>query len=32
MAGQPGFILARMYKSLVEDAELRFINVVEAQA
>jgi len=28
MAGQPGFILARMYKSL-EDAELRFINVAE---
>src|SRR5262245_19106748 len=29
MAGQPGFIRARMYKSLVEDAELRFINVAE---
>ena len=29
MAGQPGFIRARMYKSLVEDAELRFINMAE---
>ena len=29
MAGQPGFIRARMYKSLVEDVELRFINVAE---
>jgi heme-degrading monooxygenase HmoA len=29
MAGQAGFIRARMYKSLVEDAELRFINVAE---
>jgi heme-degrading monooxygenase HmoA len=29
MASQPGFIRARMYKSLVEDAELRFINVAE---
>src|SRR5215510_12071412 len=29
MAGQPGFIGARMYKSLVEDAELRFINMAE---
>ena len=29
MAGQPGFIRARMYKSLVEDAELGFINMAE---
>ena len=29
MASQPGFIRAPMYKSLVEDAELRFINVAE---
>jgi heme-degrading monooxygenase HmoA len=29
MAGQPGFIRARMYKSLVEDAELSFINMAE---
>jgi len=29
MADQPGFIRARMYKSLVEDAELRFINMAE---
>ena len=29
MAGRPGFIRARMYRSLVDDAELRFINVAE---
>jgi heme-degrading monooxygenase HmoA len=29
MAGQPGFVRARMYRSLVDDAELRFINVAE---
>ncbi|HEV7452440.1 MAG TPA: antibiotic biosynthesis monooxygenase family protein [Pseudonocardiaceae bacterium] len=29
MAGQPGFIRARMYRSLVDDVELRFINVGE---
>jgi heme-degrading monooxygenase HmoA len=29
MAGQPGFIRARMHRSLVDDAELRFINVAE---
>jgi len=29
IAGQLGFIRARMYKSLVEDAELCFINVAE---
>jgi heme-degrading monooxygenase HmoA len=29
MAGQPGFIRARMYRSLVDDVELRFINVAE---
>jgi len=29
MAGQPGFIRARMYRSLIDDAELRFINVAE---
>ena len=29
MANQPGFIRARMYRSLVDDAELRFINVAE---
>ena len=29
MAGQPGFIRARMYRSLVDDVELRFVNVAE---
>jgi heme-degrading monooxygenase HmoA len=29
MARQPGFIRARMYGSLVDDVELRFINVAE---
>src|SRR5262245_23479775 len=29
MAAQPGFIRARMYKSLIKDAELRFINMAE---
>lgn len=29
MAGQPGFIGARMYRSLVDDVELRFINVAQ---
>jgi heme-degrading monooxygenase HmoA len=29
MAGQPGFIRARMYRSLVDDVELGFINVAE---
>jgi heme-degrading monooxygenase HmoA len=29
MAGQPGFIRARMYRALIEDAELRFVNVAE---
>jgi heme-degrading monooxygenase HmoA len=29
MAGQPGFIRARMYRALVDDAELRFVNVAE---
>jgi heme-degrading monooxygenase HmoA len=29
MADQPGFIRARMYRSLVDDVELRFINVAE---
>jgi heme-degrading monooxygenase HmoA len=29
IAIQPGFIRARMYRSLVDDAELRFINVAE---
>lgn len=29
MARQPGFIRARMYRSLVDDVELRFINVAE---
>jgi quinol monooxygenase YgiN len=29
MAGQPGFIRARMHRSLVDDVELRFINVAE---
>jgi heme-degrading monooxygenase HmoA len=29
MAGQPGFIRARMYRSPVDDVELCFINVAE---
>jgi len=29
MARQPGFVRAVMYRSLVDDAELRFINVAE---
>jgi heme-degrading monooxygenase HmoA len=29
MASQPGFIRARMYRSLIEDTELRFINTAE---
>lgn len=29
MASQPGFIRARMYRSLLDDVELRFINVGE---
>jgi heme-degrading monooxygenase HmoA len=29
MAGQPGFIRARMYQALIDDAELRFVNVAE---
>jgi heme-degrading monooxygenase HmoA len=29
MAGQPGFVRARMYRSLAGDAELRFVNVAE---
>jgi hypothetical protein len=29
MARQPGFIRARMHRSLVDDVELRFINVAE---
>jgi heme-degrading monooxygenase HmoA len=29
MADQPGFIRARMYRSLLDDVELRFINVAE---
>jgi heme-degrading monooxygenase HmoA len=29
MASQPGFIRSRMYRSLVEDAELRFVNTAE---
>lgn len=29
MAGQPGFIRARMHQSLINDAELRFVNVAE---
>jgi heme-degrading monooxygenase HmoA len=29
MAGQPGFVRARMYRSLRDDAELRFVNVAE---
>jgi heme-degrading monooxygenase HmoA len=29
MAGRPGFVRARTYRSLVDDVELRFINVAE---
>jgi heme-degrading monooxygenase HmoA len=29
MARQPGFIRARMFQSLVDDVELRFINLAE---
>lgn len=29
MAGQPGLVRARMYRSMIDDAELRFINVAE---
>ncbi|MGH3321640.1 MAG: antibiotic biosynthesis monooxygenase family protein [Streptosporangiaceae bacterium] len=29
MAARPGLIRARMYRSLADDAELRFINVAE---
>ncbi len=29
MAGQPGLIRARMYRALVSDVELQFINVAE---
>jgi heme-degrading monooxygenase HmoA len=29
IADQPGFIRARLYRSLVDDVELRFINVSE---
>ena len=29
MASQPGFIRSRMYRSLIEDAELRFVNTAE---
>ena len=29
MARQPGMIRARMFRSLVDDAELRFVNVAE---
>jgi heme-degrading monooxygenase HmoA len=29
MGSQPGFIQARMYKSLTNDAERRFVNVAE---
>lgn len=29
MAAQPGLIRARMYRSVVDDVELRFINVAE---
>ncbi|MFF8379993.1 antibiotic biosynthesis monooxygenase family protein [Streptomyces sp. NPDC015661] len=29
MARQPGYIRARMYRSLVDDVELRFVNVAE---
>ncbi|MFI9503525.1 antibiotic biosynthesis monooxygenase family protein [Nocardia sp. NPDC052566] len=27
MAAQPGFVRARLHKSLIDDAELRFVNV-----
>jgi hypothetical protein len=29
MAGQPGFVRARMHRSLVDYADLRFINVAD---
>lgn len=29
MAGQPGFVRARMYRSVMDDAELGFVNVAE---
>jgi heme-degrading monooxygenase HmoA len=29
MAGQPGFVRARMYRATADDAELRFVNVAE---
>jgi heme-degrading monooxygenase HmoA len=29
MAGQPGFIRARLHRSLVDDAQLRFVNVAD---
>jgi heme-degrading monooxygenase HmoA len=29
MAGLPGFISSTMYRSLVDDAELRFVNVAQ---
>jgi heme-degrading monooxygenase HmoA len=29
MAAQPGFIRSRMYRSLVDEVELRFINIAE---
>ena len=29
MAGQPGFVRARMYRALADNAELRFVNVAE---
>lgn len=29
MAGQPGFIRARMHRAIHDDAELRFVNVAE---
>jgi hypothetical protein len=29
MAGQPGFVRARMHRSLLDDVELRFVNVAE---
>jgi hypothetical protein len=29
MAKQPGFVRARMYRSLISDSELRFINVAK---
>ena len=29
MSDQPGFVRARMFRSLVDDAEIRFVNVAE---